>query len=165
MGTYTSLCLSASTFRCKSLLTSFQLCLLIYCGLIAAVVTNGIGRRRALIPSASLIVALRLLYTGRFFGIIALAISKSSFAVTLLPLARVAWQRAALWFIIISLNLVLWICGFSLFFQCSPARKAWDLNAPGTCWDSRVQVNIGIAAGGMHPECLAELTSTLMEPT
>jgi len=43
----------------------------------------------------------------------------------------------------------MWTCGFSLFFQCWPVSKAWDLNAPGTCWDSQVQVNISIGASCM----------------
>ncbi len=93
-------------------------------------------------------MALKLLYIGRFFAIIALAISKTSFAVTLLHLAMVAWQRYLIWFIIITLNLVMWLSALSLFVQCSPVDKAWDLTAPGTCWPSFIQVDIGIAAGG-----------------
>ncbi|KAK3314369.1 hypothetical protein B0H66DRAFT_504351, partial [Apodospora peruviana] len=129
------------------LLSASWICLLTYSALTIVAVNNGIGRRRALIPPANLSTALQLLYVGRFFGIIALAVSKSSFAVTLLYLSRNPWQRAVIWFILVSLNLVMWVCGLSLFFQCWPVRKAWDLDAPGTCWDSRVQVNIGIGAG------------------
>lgn len=142
---------AGTTRRNWQMLTSLhppQMLLVIYSGLIAVAVTYGIGRRRAVIPYASLVQGLRLLYVGRFFGIIALAISKTSFAITLLQLARGMWQRAAIWFIIVSLNLVMWICGFSLFFQCAPVYKAWDLNAPGTCMDSRIQVNISLAASG-----------------
>lgn len=120
-----------------------------------AAVRFGLGRRRALITPNNLVQALKLLYVGRFFGIIALAISKTSFAVTLLHLARGKWQRIVVWFIIISLNIVMWTCGFSLFFQCWPVSKAWDLNAPGTCWDSQIQVNISIGAS-----CTFDLTIT-----
>ncbi|KAK3373011.1 hypothetical protein B0T24DRAFT_527533 [Lasiosphaeria ovina] len=129
------------------LLSASWLCLVTYSVLTIVAVNYGIGRRKALIPPGSLVVALELLYIGRFFGIIALAISKSSFAVTLLHLARGPWQRAVIWTILVSLNLVMWTCGFSLFFQCTPVQKAWNLDAPGSCWDSRVQVNIGIGAG------------------
>ncbi|KAK3321283.1 hypothetical protein B0T19DRAFT_478417 [Cercophora scortea] len=153
-----SLLLMVLRFFCKArygkkfgwddhLLLASWIILVIFSALTIVAVNYGIGRRRARIPPHSLVIALELLYIGRFFGIIALAVSKSSFAVTLLHLVRGPWQRAVIWFIIISLNLVLWVCGLSLFFQCSPVHKAWDLNAPGTCWDSRVQVNIGIGAG------------------
>lgn len=79
---------------------------------------------------------------------IALAVGKSSFALTLLPIAKKAWQRNLLWFIIISLNLAVWICGFALFFQCSPVRKAWDSTVVGKCWSPASQANVGVAAGG-----------------
>ncbi|KAK0649946.1 hypothetical protein B0T16DRAFT_138491 [Cercophora newfieldiana] len=130
------------------LLAASWVCLLIYFGLTAAAVTHGIGRHRALIPPASLVMALRLLYAGRFFAIIASAISKTSFIVTLMPMAKKRWQRNVLWSVMISLNLVLWICGFSLFFECSPIRKAWDISATGTCWGLQTQVNVEVAAGG-----------------
>ncbi|KAK0710755.1 hypothetical protein B0H67DRAFT_539651 [Lasiosphaeris hirsuta] len=129
------------------LLSVSWLCLVTYSAITVVAVSYGIGRRRALIPPESLVIALKLLYIGRFFGIIALAISKSSFAVTLLHLARGAWQRGVIWFVIISLNLVMWLCGLSLFFQCMPVQKVWISETPGTCWESRVQVNIGIGAG------------------
>lgn len=102
---------------------------------------------------ASLTAALQLLYAGRFFSFIASAISKSSFAFTLMPLVRERWQRSVLWSILISLNLVLWICGFSLFFQCSPIRKAWDVKITGTCWTANVQGNVGAVAGSKPCPC------------
>ncbi len=60
-----------------------------------------------------------------------------------------SWQRYIIWFIIASLNLVMWFSALSLFIQCNPIYKAWELDAPGTCWEPAIQVKIGIAAGGM----------------
>ncbi|KAK1750344.1 hypothetical protein QBC47DRAFT_455275 [Echria macrotheca] len=152
-----SLLLMVLRFFCKArydkrfgwddhLLAASWITLLTYAVVTISAVSFGIGRRKALIPAINLVQALKLLYVGRFFGIIALAISKTSFAVTLLHLARGTWQRAIIWFIIISLNVVMWTCAFSLFFQCNPVHKAWDLGAPGTCWPSQIQVNISIGA-------------------
>ncbi|KAK0614672.1 hypothetical protein B0T14DRAFT_487018 [Immersiella caudata] len=129
------------------LLSASWACIVIYSGLTSAAVTHGIGHHRAFIAPGSLPVALRHLYAARFFSMIALAVSKSSFALTLLSMTRKPWQRNSLWFIIISLNLVVWICGFSLFFQCSPVRKAWDFTTSGTCWSVASQANVGVAAG------------------
>ncbi|KAK4448710.1 hypothetical protein QBC34DRAFT_352357 [Podospora aff. communis PSN243] len=122
-------------------------CVLIYSGITSAAVTHGIGHHRATIPPESLVMAMRLLYAARFFGIIALAVSKSSFVLTLLPLAKLPWQRNILWFIIVSLNLIVWICGFAFFFQCSPTRRAWDFAVSGTCWSPAAQAGVGILAG------------------
>ncbi len=40
----------------------------------------------------------------------------------------------------------MWASALSLFVQCSPIYKAWDLTAPGTCWDANIQVDIGLSA-------------------
>lgn len=90
-----------------------------------------------------------LLYIGRFFGIIALCTSKSSFAVTLLRLAVAKWQTCVLWFIILSLNISLGLCALFLFVQCDPVEKAWNLSTPGTCWPQSVTIGFSIFAGGM----------------
>ncbi|ERS95314.1 uncharacterized protein SPSK_01850 [Sporothrix schenckii 1099-18] len=122
-------------------------CLVAYAALTITSTNYGVGLHIAVISSGDLVTGLRLLYVGRFLAIIALAISKTSFAVTLLNLASTAWQRYVLWFVIVSLNVVMWFAGLSLFIQCSPIQKAWDLHAAGTCWKPMVQVNIGMAAG------------------
>jgi len=123
--------------------------LAIFSGLSIASTYWGIGRHITAIPLDDRIIGLKLLYVGRFFGIIALAVSKTSFAVTLLQLAMLTWQRNLIWFIIVSLNVVLWLSALSLLVQCTPIDKAWDLNAPGSCWPSFITVDIGIGAGGM----------------
>ncbi|CAK7230268.1 hypothetical protein SBRCBS47491_007529 [Sporothrix bragantina] len=129
------------------MLAAAWVCLVAYAALTITSTNYGIGLHINLISSGDLVTALRLLYVGRFIAIIALAISKTSFAVTLLNLAMTAWQRYVLWFIIVSLNVVMWFSALSLFIQCNPIYKAWDLNAKGTCWDPKIQVNIGISAG------------------
>ncbi len=120
-----------------------------FAGLSIASTNWGIGQHINLIPLRDRVIGLKLLYIGRFFAIITLALSKTSFAVTLLQLAMVAWQRHLIWFIIITLNVVLWLSALSLFVQCAPVSKAWDLTAAGSCWPSFISVDIGIAAGGM----------------
>ena len=122
--------------------------LLTYVSLTIASCQYGIGRHLADIPASDLVTGLELLYIARFFAIIALAASKSSFAVTLLHFVVETWQRYVIWFVIISLNVTMWFCGLSLFVQCSPVRKGWDTTTPGTCWDTHITVDIGTFAGG-----------------
>jgi hypothetical protein len=94
-----------------------------------------------------LVVALRLLYVGELFAILAVSISKTSFAVTLLRLTTNTWQRYLLWYIIASLNLIMGLCGLFTFIQCSPVDKLWNLSTPGTCWEPTVQIRYAIFAG------------------
>ncbi len=107
----------------------------------------GIGNHMADIPVNDFKAAVKILLAGEFFAIIAVAISKSSFAVTLLRLATRPWQRYALWYIIGSVNVVMWLCGLFQYIQCSPVNKLWDLEVSGTCWDPMIQVRYAIFAG------------------
>jgi len=111
----------------------------------------GIGQHINTIPFEDRVDGLKLLYIGRLFGLIALAVSKTSFAITLLNLAMLKWQKYAIWFIMITVNVTLGLTALTLLVQCNPIRKSWDLAAPGTCWPSNVQVTIGIAASGTFP--------------
>ncbi|KAH8650882.1 hypothetical protein BGZ60DRAFT_436753 [Tricladium varicosporioides] len=122
-------------------------CLLIYSSLTITSCKYGIGGHIYDVSPGKLKIGVKLLYIGEFFAIIAVAISKTSFAVTLLRLATKHWHMYMIWFIIISLNLVMWFCGLFQFIQCSPVEKLWDLTAPGTCWDPHIQINYAIFAG------------------
>jgi hypothetical protein len=109
------------------------------------------GRHLTEIAPENLPIALKLNYIGRFFGILAVSTSKTSFAVTLLRLAVRMWHKSLIWFIIITLNVIMGLCALFLFVQCSPVRKAWLLQTPGICWDSRITISYSIFAGGMFP--------------
>ncbi|KAM5355043.1 hypothetical protein ACJ41O_001689 [Fusarium nematophilum] len=123
------------------------ICLLLYAGLTVASTKYGIGRHIATIPPTDLVYGIKVLYIGEFFAVIAVAISKTSFVVTLLRLATQRWHRLLLWFIIITVNIVMWLCGLFSFIQCSPVEKLWDLSMEGTCWNPHVTVNFAIFAG------------------
>ena len=90
----------------------------------------------------------KYLFIGEFFSLIAIPTSKTSFAVTLLRLSTRGWQKWLLYFIIASMNIVMWLCGILLFAQCSPIEKNWNKDMPGSCWKSKVQDNYSIFAGG-----------------
>jgi rhodopsin domain-containing protein len=108
----------------------------------------GIGQHINTIPFDDRINGLKLLYIGRLFGLIALAVSKTSFAITLLNLAMLKWQKVSIWFIMITVNITLGVTALTLLIQCTPIHRAWDLAAEGTCWPSNIQITIGIAASG-----------------
>jgi len=105
------------------------------------------GSHMADIAPADFREAVKILYAGELFAIFAVAISKTSFAVTLLRLATQPWQRWGLWYIIGSINLIMGLCGLFQYIQCSPVSKIWDITVPGTCWDPMVTIRYALFAG------------------
>ncbi|KAK7408724.1 hypothetical protein QQX98_009081 [Neonectria punicea] len=69
------------------------------------------------------------------FGIIATTTSKTSFAITLYRIATNRWMKYFLIFVMVSINIsmnLVWIFGFA---KCTPLKKVWDSEVPGSCWD------------------------------
>lgn len=82
-----------------------------------------------------------------FFSLLALAFSKAAFAVTLLRLAAARWQTYTLWFIIVSVNIILILDALVAFIGCSPVVKRWSMDTPGTCWDEEAVKVYSVFAG------------------
>jgi len=77
------------------------------------------------------------------FSILAAAWSKTSFALTLLRLCE-GKTRFFVWFVIISINILMDLSGLVLYIQCSPVEKNWNINVAGTCWTPQIAVICGI---------------------
>ncbi|GAW17624.1 hypothetical protein ANO14919_070830 [Xylariales sp. No.14919] len=77
-------------------------------------------------------ILLALLISGAF-SILAAAMSKTSFALTLLRISS-GWVKYTVWFAILTTNAAM---GLSLIFnwvQCTPVEKNFNLSVPGSCW-------------------------------
>lgn len=74
--------------------------------------------------------ALKLLYISFVILIIACVLSKTSFAFTLLRIVTKTWMKVLLWFIIITMNALMWLCACYLA-QCRPAAALWSLKLMG----------------------------------
>ncbi len=74
---------------------------------------------------------------GQSIGILAVVWSKTSFAITLLRLTkgRTKW---IIWYIIISMNLIMILLSIFTWTQCTPVAKTWNKMLPGTCWNQNV---------------------------
>jgi hypothetical protein len=82
-----------------------------------------------------------------FTSIIAVACSKTSFALTLLRLTD-GWMK---WFIIgllVLLNVTHAISAIFFWMSCNPPAKTWDVMLPGECWPTSVTVNYSLFVGG-----------------
>ncbi|KAI0199758.1 hypothetical protein F4808DRAFT_431119 [Astrocystis sublimbata] len=78
-------------------------------------------------------ILLVLIIAGAF-SIMGAAVSKTSFALTLLRISAGGWVRFVVWFAMLTVNVVM---GLSIVFNwvsCSPVEKAFNVFVPGTCW-------------------------------
>lgn len=79
------------------------------------------------------------------FSVIGASWSKTSFALTLLRITT-GTIHYVIWFIIISMNIVLTFNAVLQFLWCQPASVAWSGGQGGTCWSKGVIVYYSIAA-------------------
>ncbi|KAK0620716.1 hypothetical protein B0T14DRAFT_567448 [Immersiella caudata] len=72
--------------------------------------------------------------------------SKTSFAMTLLRISD-GWLKRFLWFVLCSMNLLFGLRALFLWVGCQPLEKAWHPRVGGSCWDSSVDIALGISVG------------------
>lgn len=108
----------------------------------------GLGRHLASLSHYENVMVHKFIGISSFFNVAALAISKTSFALTLLRLAPEPWQRRLIWGVIATTNLFLWTTGIFIFSSCTPFERIWDSTVEGTCWDRRKLMTYNIFTGG-----------------
>ncbi|KAK3986105.1 hypothetical protein QBC44DRAFT_297666 [Cladorrhinum sp. PSN332] len=104
-------------------------------------VKYGLGKH---VADADLTLLPQLLYylpIAQFFAVISVAVSKSSFILTLLRLVTRPWQKASLWFMLITINMSMFSISVVQFFQCSVPPT------PG-CVDGNHVIGLGVFAAG-----------------
>lgn len=79
------------------------------------------------------------------FSVMGAAWSKTSFAIMLLRITK-GTMKYVIWFIMISMNLVLTFNAILQFLWCQPAYVAWHSGQGGTCWSKNVIVYYSVAA-------------------
>ncbi|KAM7217503.1 hypothetical protein V8F06_007134 [Rhypophila decipiens] len=77
---------------------------------------------------------------GSTFGMFAVVWSKTAFAITLLRLTD-GKTKAFIWFVIISMNVIMTVEVILVWVKCTPVQRTWDKSVPGTCWEP-LPVNI-----------------------
>ncbi|KAK7962804.1 uncharacterized protein PG986_003629 [Apiospora aurea] len=82
-----------------------------------------------------------LLPIGQFFAVVAVAVSKSSFIITLLRLVEVTWHKAALWFMLVTILLSMGSISIVQFYQCATPEQH-------NCVPSDSVVGLGVFAAG-----------------
>ncbi|KAK3395024.1 hypothetical protein B0H63DRAFT_499237 [Podospora didyma] len=83
----------------------------------------------------------------------AAAWSKTAFAVTLLRFAT-GWVRWVVWFILVSMNVIIAINATMNWVGCDPIQKSWIPDLPGTCADIlSTIIFVGNLGGGYSSAC------------
>ncbi|KAI1272838.1 hypothetical protein F5Y07DRAFT_412140 [Xylaria sp. FL0933] len=77
-------------------------------------------------------ILLALLISG-LFSILAAAISKTSFALTLLRISS-GWVKWTVWFAIVTTNVFMTLSLIFNWVQCTPVERNWNFSVPGSCW-------------------------------
>ena len=108
----------------------------------------GVGKHLKDIAPENIAPALELVYIGEFIAIVACALAKTSFAITLLRTVTSQLLKALLWFIIVTMNTIMWMCAIIYLAQCKPTARLWDFTiTEGYCWDPKYAADLAIAAG------------------
>ncbi|KAF3763980.1 hypothetical protein M406DRAFT_240457, partial [Cryphonectria parasitica EP155] len=109
-------------------------------------VKAGIGRHHATTGKTSQTNELQLVVVvATVFSVLGASWSKTSFAITLLRITT-GTIHYIVWFIIVSMNLVLTFNAILQFLWCQPASVAWNSGHGGTCWSQNVIVYYSITA-------------------
>ncbi|KIH91227.1 hypothetical protein SPBR_01856 [Sporothrix brasiliensis 5110] len=99
----------------------------------SACVHYGLGLHGRFIKPENLDNLLFYSYAAGFASTLAAAWTKSSFAITLLSISD-GRTRHVVWFVLISVNVVLGLNATLQWVQCWPPGRQWHPGAPGTCW-------------------------------
>ncbi|MBE3046855.1 hypothetical protein IMZ48_30870 [Candidatus Bathyarchaeota archaeon] len=100
-----------------------------------------------------------------FWSIFGTAWSKTGFAITLLRISegKVRWL---IWFIIVSVNIILYVAAILMWVQCTPIEKTYTPWLEGDCWDPQVIIVYNSFTAGMlsfRPSPLAGSCRVLAE--
>ncbi|KAK4226423.1 hypothetical protein QBC38DRAFT_230850 [Podospora fimiseda] len=74
-----------------------------------------------------------------FFSVLAAALSKTSFALTLIRLSH-GWLKITICVIMVTVNIALGSALISMWTKCTPVRKIWDHGIEGSCVPGEVIV-------------------------
>ncbi|KAJ5113485.1 hypothetical protein N7456_002019 [Penicillium angulare] len=123
--------------------------LIAYAAVCQVATARGLGKHLLVVeenPNDLIEVAL-LCDIGEALAIMACALGKTSFAVTLLRIVVKRWMIVLLWFVIITMNLVNILTALFVFLQCKDPRHLWNPAIPSKCWPSHVFTNYSLFVG------------------
>lgn len=131
---------------------------MLYATFASVAVKHGLGAHFVEIPNEDKYWLSFWLDHGLTSTILSVSLSKTSFAVTLLRLVPKAWERYIIWFVIVSVNVVMTLVVILQYAQCRPIEKRWNPLLPGTCYDHHIIIYYSMFAGGKLAHALMSIT-------
>ncbi len=128
-----------------------QLSLLISASTTSACVTLGYGLNAYDMPKENLPKMPFIAVFAGFFSVLSAAWSKTSFGLTLLRLCQ-GWTKWLIWFIIVTVNLILGTAMLLMWVKCHPFAKIWDDRIDGWCIDPKKIVTFYQWSAGEFPK-------------
>ncbi|KAL4797223.1 hypothetical protein BDV19DRAFT_359160 [Aspergillus venezuelensis] len=124
-------------------------CLIGYAAVCHASADIGLGRHIQWVAQdpQKLIDVARYSSISQTLAIMACALGKTSFAVTLLRIVLERWMIAILWFVIITMNIANFLAALFVFVQCEDPRTNWDKSIVSKCWPDYVFTNYSLFVG------------------
>ncbi|KAL4821725.1 hypothetical protein BDW67DRAFT_189705 [Aspergillus spinulosporus] len=142
-------------------------CLIGYAAVCHAAADIGLGRHIQYVSQEpqNLIGVARYSSISQTLAILACALGKTSFAVTLLRIVIAKWMNWLLWFIIITMNIANILAALFVFVKCKDPRSNWDPSIVSKCWPDYVFTNYSLFVGaysGLQDFLLAILPWTIV---
>jgi hypothetical protein len=122
---------------------------ILYAAFLTVAAKYGAGAYFVEIPAEHRYWLLYWLDHGLASMILSVSLSKTSFAVTLLRFAPQQWQKYVIWFVIVSVNIIMTLVVILQYAQCKPVEKRWNAMLPGTCYDHHIIIYYSMFVGGM----------------
>ena len=113
-------------------------------------VTLGFGMHFFEVPIQNLLDMGILSNVSGFTSILAVSLSKTSFAITLLRLTN-GWMKWLVWVLLIVLNLTQYSSAIIFWVKCNPPAKTWNPTLLGTCWPADALNIYSEFVGGKPP--------------
>lgn len=139
---------SATRLRCPRV----QIVLIAYAVVLIVAADKGLGRHiQYIVAHGNLRHVSLLAEIAQTLAILACTLGKSAFAITLMRifLHSRPWAIWTLWFVIVSMNLVNFLCAIFVFFQCQDPRALWDTGVLSVCWPAYVFTDFSLFVGCM----------------
>jgi hypothetical protein len=133
-----------------------QVSLLVSASTTSVCVTLGYGLSADDMPKENLPKMPFIAVFAGFFSVLSAAWSKTSFGMTLLRLCQ-GWIKGVVWFIIISVNLILGTAMLLMWVKCRPFAKIWDDRIQGACVEPRKIVTFYQWSAGESPSWIMRL--------
>ena len=110
-------------------------------------VTYGLGNHYGDLDSAAVSAVALYSISAGFGSVLATCWSKTSFGLSLLRIST-GKTRVFVWFIIVSVNLVMGSVGVIQWVQCWPVQKLWHWEMEGSCFAPNIVQNHNTFAAG-----------------